>query len=113
MWRGLLMMAGALVILSLCTGFRSGLKDPNLRALRLCQETIKGLSKDYNKTEVPYARNYGRNGEAYFAWNNRNPIKLADGRGGVVIVSGSCIVDTSSESITSLTINAKQIIPAE
>lgn len=87
----------------------TGLKDPKLRSLRICQEAIKNVSRDYAATKVPYAKNYGSKGESYFAWNNKNPIKMVNGMGMLVPVSGSCIVDEASGHITSLTLNGKTI----
>ena len=77
-------------------------------ALTKCQDAIKKASRDYDAAKVPYSEDFGGSNEFYFAWNNRNPIKLINGFGRLVPTTGSCIVDADLH-IKSLTVGGKDI----
>jgi len=108
-------------LLSLCTDGGGGTKGApaakasagmtESRALLLCQEAFKRLAKDPEGARVPYVANQGDGREFYFAWGAQTTMmRMRNGLGLEVAVSGSCIVDAASGRITSLTMDKKSIL---
>lgn len=78
-------------------------------ALLNCQQTIK-LTAQYGDAETPpYAKNYGKGDEFYFAWP-RGSFEFTNGFGAREKMSASCIGVISTGEIKQLTINAKDIM---
>lgn len=78
-------------------------------ALRLCQQTIHGLAEFGGADTPPYATNYGKGDEFYFAWP-RGSFEFTNGYGAKLPMSASCIGSIRRFEIEHLTINAKTII---
>ena len=78
-------------------------------ALINCQKTIKLTAKYGSADSPPYAKNYGKGDEYYFAWP-RGSFEFTNGFGAREKMSASCIGKISTGEIKHLTINAKDII---
>lgn len=116
--------AGAILatawLLSMCTN--SGERAPanatqnsgamrESAALALCQSTFRQLAKDPENAKVPAVPNLGQAGEFYFAWGGQTSMmRMRNGLGIEVAVSGSCVVDTASRRIKLLTMDGKTLI---
>lgn len=80
-------------------------------ALTLCQMTLKKMSRDPEKAEVPYVQNHGSGDEYYFAWGGSTKMaRMRNGLGLEVATSASCTVSHSQRRITSLTLDGKTIL---
>ena len=80
-------------------------------ALVQCQYQIKLLMKDPEKSKAPYVEGYESNGTITFSWGRSTKfVRARNGLGNDVPVSASCSVSLSSERISSLTLNGKQIL---
>jgi len=78
-------------------------------ALLQCQQRIASLA-EYGDAEMPpYAKNYGKGDEFYFAWQ-RGSFHFRNGFGAPVKMSASCIGDLSTGEIKQLTVNSKSIL---
>lgn len=109
-------------LLSLCTDSGSSKPAPGasaprantfsqVEALNLCREAFKRIAKDPEKANIPSVANHGDSREYYFAWGaETSMIRMRNGMGLEVAVSGSCIVDAATRKITSLTMNRETII---
>ena len=78
-------------------------------ALFQCQQLILGQATYGDAETPPYAPNYGKKGEFYFAWQ-RGSFHFKNGYGAPEKMSASCTGDLSTGEITHLTVNAKTII---
>lgn len=78
-------------------------------ALLACQQRIAGLA-EFGKAETPpYAKNYGKGDEFYFAWQ-RGSFHFKNGFGASVPMSASCTGIVSTGFIQHLTLNGKDIL---
>lgn len=75
-------------------------------ALHLCQRAIASVAEYGDADTPPYTRNYGTQGEFYFAWP-QGSFEFTNGFGAKVKMSASCNGKVSTGEITSLTVNGK------
>lgn len=78
------------------------------KALLACQDAILSAAKYGGAERPPYAKNYGKGAEFYFAWQNGS-FTLPNGLGGQEKASASCIGNLSDTQITRLTINGQDL----
>lgn len=81
-------------------------------AFGLCRDAIRAVAKDPDRAEIPVVGNASSGGaEFYFAWGvSTQHLRLRNGLGLEVPASGSCIVNASTKTVTSLTLNGKTVI---
>lgn len=80
-------------------------------ALTRCQEMIRRQARDPETANVPFVRNMGKGTEAYFAWGAQTKMaRMRNGLGLEVAVSASCIVDLSTGTLRSLTVDGKALM---
>lgn len=81
------------------------------QAFQLCQAAMTKLARDPEKAQVPWVQNMGAGSEYYYAWGAQTKLmRMRNGLGLDVAVSGSCIVDGQSQRITSLTLDGKTVL---
>jgi hypothetical protein len=80
-----------------------------MAALVHCQDTIHGLAEYGGADAPPYAQNYGKGNEFYFAWP-QGSFEFTNGFGARVRMSASCIGNLTTGEITSLTVNGRDIV---
>ena len=86
-------------------------KFGHAQALTMCQMTLKKVSRDPEKAEIPYVPNYGSETEFYYAWGASTKMaRMRNGLGLEVAASASCIVDKATKRITTLTLNGETLI---
>jgi hypothetical protein len=79
-------------------------------ALLTCQYAIKGTAGHGGAELPPYAKNYGTAAdEFYFSWP-RGSFEFQNGFGGKEQMSASCIGILSTNTITQLTVNGKDML---
>lgn len=106
-------------MLSLCTGKVSNpgasatatqRAFTDMDALSMCQQAFKRAAKDPEKASIPYVPNQGDAREFYFAWGvSTKMMRMRNGLGLEVAVSGSCFVDPVLHTITGMTMNGQTI----
>ena len=80
-------------------------------ALTMCQMAFKRISNDPDKASIPYVPDQRTGLESYFAWGaSTKMMRMRNGLGLDVAVSGSCIVNHRTRKITNLTLDGKTII---
>ena len=86
------------------------LHDRAVSAARLnCQQTIKSTAQYGGAEMPPYAENYGKGDEFYFAWP-RGSFEFINGFGAREKMSASCIGVISTGEIKQLTINSQDVL---
>ncbi|WP_374584421.1 hypothetical protein [Ideonella dechloratans] len=91
------------------TSTPSGFGDA--QAFQLCQDALTKLSRDPARAEIPWVQDMGSGSEHYYAWGAQTKhMRMRNGFGLDVAVSGSCIVDGTTRRITSLTMDGKSIL---
>lgn len=78
-------------------------------ALYRCQQAILKTAEYGGAETPPFVQNHGRGKEFYFAWS-RGKFEFSNGFGARIPMSASCIGNLDTGEITSLTINARDII---
>jgi|GEM_PF-3352720 len=78
-------------------------------ALLACQQRIAGLAEFGGADQPPYAKNYGKGNEFYFAWS-RGTFHFTNAFGARVAMSASCVGDVDSGQIKHMTLNGKDVI---
>ncbi|MDC2858609.1 zinc-ribbon domain-containing protein [Delftia sp. DT-2] len=87
----------------------NGISDS--RALSLCKEGIRLVSRDPDKAQIPYAESERIGPDYVFTWTNgTNTIRLRNGFGLEVPASARCSVNAALGKISSLTVNGNTII---
>lgn len=81
------------------------------RALSLCKEAIRLVSRDPDKADIPYAAPARVGPDFAFTWTNGvNTIRLRNGLGMDIPASASCSVNMALGTISSLTVNGNTIV---
>lgn len=80
--------------------------DAVREALHLCQSAITSVAEFGAAETPPYAQNYGKQDDFYFAWP-KGSFEFTNGFGAKVKMSASCNGKVSTGQITSLTVNGK------
>lgn len=76
------------------------------QALLMCQEALKRLSRDPEKASVPYVRGEEGRVVSTFRWDGGTSLmRMRNGLGLEVGVSGECSVDRSNRTFNSLTLD--------
>ncbi len=79
-------------------------------ALYLCQQAIKSVMKDPERTKVPYVQNFGTDTEYSFGWGRSTSlVRTRNGIGNEVPATASCTVSKTAEKVNSFTVNGKLI----
>lgn len=83
----------------------------DMDALYLCQQAMKSASIDPDKAKVPYVKVTSSVDEYNMSWGRSTKhMRMRNGMGNEVPVSGSCAVSKSARKIVYMTIDGKTVI---
>ena len=108
-----LILIAVVIGVGLVLKFSGGSTEPprafgETAAFGLCRTIIARLSRDPEKAEIPWVENTGEGGNFRFTWAfNSRTMRMRNGLGLEVPMTGSCTVDASQQRVSSLTLDGK------
>lgn len=92
--------------------FSQGSSEPrgfgDTAAFALCRTAIQQASRDPEKAEIPWVTNTGEGGNFRFTWSlNSTTMRMRNGLGLEVPMTGSCTVDASQQRVSSLILDGR------